>query len=51
MPDELRAVRAAKEMTGRHAGVIAWSRPARPDIGEFGEATVLYRAGDVPDLD
>lgn len=51
MPDEDRAVRAAKDMAHRHAGVIIWSRPARPDIGEFGEPTELFRAGDVPDID
>ena len=51
MPDEERAVRSAKDMATRHAGVIAWSRPARPDIGEFGEPTELWRAGDVPDMD
>ena len=51
MPDEERAVRTAKDMAQRHAGVIAWSRPARPDIGEFGEPTELWRAGDVPDMD
>ena len=51
MPDEERAVRTAKDMAKRHVGVIAWSRPARPDIGEFGEPTELWRAGDIPDMD
>jgi hypothetical protein len=51
MQDENRAVQAAKDMAGRHAGVITWSRPARPDIGEYGEPLELYRAGDIPDLD
>ena len=51
MPDEERAVRTAKDKARRHAGVITWSRPARPDIGEFGEPKELYRAGDVPDMD
>ena len=49
MPDEERAVRSAKDMAKRHVGVITWSRPARPDIGEFGEPTELWRAGDVPE--
>lgn len=51
MPDEERAVRTAKDMAKRHVGVIAWSRPVRPDIGEFGEPTELWRAGDVHDMD
>ncbi|MEO6013256.1 MAG: hypothetical protein ABIQ30_06695 [Devosia sp.] len=51
MPDEERAVRTARDMSRRHDGVIAWSRPARPDIGDFGEPTELYRSGDIPDMD
>lgn len=51
MPDEQRAVRVAKGLAHRHDGVIAWSRSARLDIGEFGEPTELYRAGEVPDMD
>lgn len=51
MPDEERAVRTAKDMSQRHDGVITWSRVARPDIGEFGEPTELYRAGEIPDMD
>lgn len=38
-------------MSRSYAGVIAWSRPAKPDVGEFGEPTVLYQSGDVPDLE
>lgn len=48
---EDRAIRAAKEMADIHAGVIAWSREAQPDIGEYGEPTVLFRDGDVPDME
>jgi hypothetical protein len=51
MQTEERAVRTAKEMATRHAGVIAWARSARPDEGEFGEPVVLFRHGSVPDLD
>lgn len=51
MPDEERAIRAARAMASRHAGVIAWSRPARPEIGEFGEPTELFRSGDIPDME
>ena len=48
---EDRAIRAAKEMASIHAGVIAWSREAKPDIGEYGEPTILFKHGDVPDMD
>src|SRR3569833_2836961 len=36
MPSPERAVRAAREMTNRHAGVIAWTRDADPAAGEYG---------------
>jgi hypothetical protein len=51
MPDEQRAVRLAKDLAHRHDGVIAWSRSAKLNVGEFGEPTELYRAGEVPDMD
>ncbi|CAN7288344.1 hypothetical protein [Devosia sp. LjRoot3] len=50
-PSEHAAISRAKLMARSYAGVIAWSRPAKPDVGEFGEPTVLYQAGDVPDLE
>lgn len=48
---EDRAVRAAQALAPKHAGVIAWSREANVDVGEYGEPTVLFQAGDVPDLE
>lgn len=48
---EERAVRTAKKLTEKHAGVIAWSREANPALGEYGEPVVLFRAGDVPDME
>ncbi|MEQ1770956.1 MAG: hypothetical protein ABL879_14070 [Devosia sp.] len=51
MQSEERAVREAKLMATRYAGVIAWSRPAKPDEGIFGEPTVLFQSGVVPDMD
>ena len=48
---EERAVRTAKGLAGKHAGVIAWSREANPTIGEYGEPTTLFMAGDVPDME
>ncbi len=48
---EDRAIRTAKGLATKHAGVIAWSREANPKIGEYGDSTVLFQAGSVPDLD
>jgi len=48
---EDRAVRTAKALAAKHAGVIAWSREANPNIGEYGEPVVLFQAGSVPDMD
>ena len=45
---EERAIRTAKELASKHAGVIAWSREARPDIGEYGEPTTQ---SGVPDME
>jgi hypothetical protein len=47
---EDRAIRTAKGLDGRHAGVIAWSREANPALGEYGEPTTLFVWGDVPDM-
>ena len=48
---EERAIRTARQLAEKHPGVIAWSREARPDIGEYGEPTELFRHGDVPDME
>jgi hypothetical protein len=48
---EERAVRKAKEIAGSHTGVVAWSREANPDIGEYGPPTTLYLSGEVPDME
>lgn len=51
MPDERRAVMAAKEMARRHAGVITWVREADLRLGEYGWSEVLFQSGQIPDLD
>ncbi len=51
MPDERRAIAAAKLAAVTHIAAIAWKRAVRPDRGEFGEPEVLFRHGPVPDLD
>jgi hypothetical protein len=48
---EDRAIRTAKGLADKHAGVIAWSREAHPDAGEYGPPTTLFVAGDVPDME
>lgn len=48
---EDRAVRAAQALAPKHAGVIAWSREANVDIGEYGEPVTLFQAGDIPDME
>lgn len=51
MPDERRAILAAKELSFRHDGVIAWARDANPALGEFGISEELFRAGEIPETD
>lgn len=48
---EDRAKRFARDLSAKHAGVIAWSRTADPDLGEFGDPVELVRYGQVPDLE
>jgi hypothetical protein len=48
---EERAIRTAKALVDKHVGVIAWSREAAPDIGEYGPPTTLFLSGDVPDME
>src|SRR3569833_196612 len=51
MPDERRAIAAAKVAAATHVAAIAWKRAVRPDRGEFGEPEILFQHGPVPDLD
>jgi hypothetical protein len=48
---EERAVREAKMLKDRHAGVIAWSRDADPALGEFGPPNILYQHGKIPEME
>ena len=48
---EERAVRAAQALAGKHKGVIAWSRVADVELGEYGAPTVLFQSGEVPDME
>lgn len=48
---EDRAIRTAKTLAAKHAGVIAWSREADPTLGEYGPPNTLFISGDVPDME
>lgn len=51
MPNRGKALQRAQLLSIIHAGVIAWSRSADPTLGEFGEPSEIFRAGDVPELE
>ncbi|MCZ8546932.1 hypothetical protein OOJ09_22320 [Mesorhizobium qingshengii] len=48
---EDRAIRTARALAAKHAGVIAWSREADPTMGEYGPPNTLFVSGDVPDME
>ncbi|SDG75114.1 hypothetical protein [Pelagibacterium luteolum] len=48
---EDRAKREAGSLANHYPAVIAWSREAKPDIGEYGEPEVLFSSGPVPTMD
>lgn len=48
---EHQAKSLALDLSRKHAGVIAWSREAFPEVGEYGEPVELARFGDVPDME
>ncbi len=48
---EERAIRTAKALVGKHAGVLAWSREANPAIGEYGEPTILFQHGRIGEME
>jgi hypothetical protein len=46
--NEEKARALAKKLAGTHAGVIAWTRSADPDLGEYGPPQVIVKRGKVP---
>ncbi len=48
---EERAIRLAKGLASKHVGVVAWSREANPALGDYGPPSVLFTAGEVPDME
>lgn len=47
-PSAFSAQRRAQGMLGKKAGAIAFSRTGDPTIGEFQDAVILGRYGEVP---
>jgi hypothetical protein len=43
------AVSRARVLAVTKAGAVAFPRRGDPDIGEFADAVVLFKAGEVPD--
>lgn len=48
---EERAIREARKIAPDHTAVVAWSREADPDLGEYGPPKVLFRQGNIPDME
>lgn len=43
------AIARARSLAHKHAGALAFSRTGDPNVGEFADAVVLFRQGDVLD--
>jgi len=48
---EGRAMKAATSLEGKHSGIVAWSREADPDIGEYGPPAIIFQFGEIPDME
>jgi hypothetical protein len=48
---EEEAVRMARYLAAKCAGVLAWRREGQPDIGQYGPPTILFQSGDMPDME
>ena len=49
MPSANAATSRARSLSAKKAGAIAFSRTGDPMLGEFADAVVLFRAGEVPE--
>ena len=49
MPSATAATSRARSLPGGKAGVIAFARTGDPEVGEFADAVVLFKAGEVPE--
>ncbi|MCT7665645.1 hypothetical protein [Shinella kummerowiae] len=48
---EERAIREARLMASHYAGVLAWSRDADPALGDYGPPSILFQAGEIPEIE
>jgi len=49
MPGASAATSRARSLAGGKAEVIAFARTGDPEVGEFADAVVLFKAGEVPE--
>jgi hypothetical protein len=49
MPSANAAILRARSLSATKAGAIAFSRTGDPMLGEFADAVVLFKAGEVPE--
>jgi hypothetical protein len=49
MPSANAAISRARSMSDTKAGAIAFSRTGDPMLGEFADAVMLFKAGEVPE--
>lgn len=49
MPSATSATSRARTLSATKAGAIAFSRTGDPMLGDFADAVVLFKAGEVPD--
>jgi hypothetical protein len=49
MPSAAAATSRARSLATTKAGAIAFARTGDPDTGEFTDAVVLFKAGEVPE--
>jgi hypothetical protein len=49
MPSANAATSRARSLSATKAGAIAFSRTGDPMLGEFADAVVLFKAGEVPE--
>jgi hypothetical protein len=43
------AIKGRRNVTGSNAGAVAFKRAGDPNVGEFSDAVVLKKFGDVPE--
>jgi len=44
------AIEEARDLAGRHAGVVVWKRKGDPVVGEEGEPEIVFQSGRLGDF-